>query len=145
MNSSISWDGTLCSPLKVKRRFGRTCRQGRKIGQARNEHETGSEQLAYPSTLKMEAVCSSEMSVEFQQTGMPLGGVTRLENRCVKWRGSSQMTAMHGRVTESRSHEHVVCPVRPVQRSRCISSGSRGRCSAKLFLDWMRPSVASVV
>jgi hypothetical protein len=40
--SSLFWDITQCSPLKVNRRFGGTCRlhfQGRRISQARNQHE----------------------------------------------------------------------------------------------------------
>jgi hypothetical protein len=39
LKSSIFWDITPCSPLKVNRRFGGTCRlhiQGRRISQARN-------------------------------------------------------------------------------------------------------------
>jgi hypothetical protein len=44
--SSIFWDITLCSSLKVNQRFGGTCRlhvQDR-ISQARNRHEAGSKQ-----------------------------------------------------------------------------------------------------
>jgi hypothetical protein len=43
MKSSISWDITPCSPLKVCRRFGRTCRlhlQGRRMSRARNQSES---------------------------------------------------------------------------------------------------------
>jgi hypothetical protein len=43
MKSSIFWDITMCSPLKVNRRFGRICRlhlEGRRIGQTRNQHES---------------------------------------------------------------------------------------------------------
>jgi hypothetical protein len=42
MKSSILWDITLRSPLKVNQRFGGTCHlhlQGRRIGQARNQYE----------------------------------------------------------------------------------------------------------
>jgi hypothetical protein len=37
------WDTTLCSPLKINRRFGtcRLCLQGRRISQARNQCEKG--------------------------------------------------------------------------------------------------------
>jgi hypothetical protein len=59
-----------CSPLKVNRRLGESCRlhlQGRRIGQARNQLEVGSKQ-AYSSTLKMESTCYSEASVDFQRT-----------------------------------------------------------------------------
>jgi hypothetical protein len=58
----------MCSPLKLNWHFGETCRlhlQGRRISQARNQRESGSKQR---STLKMEATCSSEMSVDFQRT-----------------------------------------------------------------------------
>jgi hypothetical protein len=74
MNSSVFWDITPCSPLKVNRRFGGTCRlhlQGPRINHARNQHEAGSKQvscLTYSSTLKMEAICSSETLVDFQRT-----------------------------------------------------------------------------
>jgi hypothetical protein len=43
MKSSIFWDITPCSPLKVNRSFGGTCRfhlQGRKISLARNQRES---------------------------------------------------------------------------------------------------------
>jgi hypothetical protein len=42
MPSTVFWDITLCSPLKVNRRFGGTHRlhlQGRRISRARNQHE----------------------------------------------------------------------------------------------------------
>jgi hypothetical protein len=63
-----------CSPLKANHRFRRTCPQyvlciG--ISQARNPHEAGSTLvscLAYSLTLKTEASCSTEMSVDFQRT-----------------------------------------------------------------------------
>jgi hypothetical protein len=43
IKSSIFWKTTLCSSLKVNRRFGGTCHlhiQGRKISQARNQRES---------------------------------------------------------------------------------------------------------
>jgi hypothetical protein len=67
---SIFCDITLCSPLKVNRRFGETCPlylQGRRKSQARNQSLLTASCLAYLSTLKMEATCSSERSVDFQQ------------------------------------------------------------------------------
>jgi hypothetical protein len=85
MNSSISWDITPCSPLKVNRRFGGTCRfhfQNR-ISQETSVKAGGKEShlslclpaaftlvscLAYSSTLKMEVTCFSETSVDFQRT-----------------------------------------------------------------------------
>jgi hypothetical protein len=78
MKSSVFWDITLCSPLKVNRPFGGTYRlhrQGRKICQARNQRESRWKPvftlvscLAYPSTLEMEATCSSETSIDLQLT-----------------------------------------------------------------------------
>jgi hypothetical protein len=50
LKSTIFWDITPCSPLKVNRRFGGTSRS------------------SSDSTLKMEAICFSEMLVDFQQT-----------------------------------------------------------------------------
>jgi hypothetical protein len=74
--SSIFWDITPCSQLKVNRRFGGTYRlslQSRRICQARNQESlphvfTLVSCLAYSSTLKMEATCSSETLVDFQLT-----------------------------------------------------------------------------
>jgi hypothetical protein len=43
MKSSIFWDITPCSPLKVNRRFGGTCRlhlQSRRISRTRNQRES---------------------------------------------------------------------------------------------------------
>jgi hypothetical protein len=80
MKSTIFLDITPCSPLKVNRRFAGTYRlhlQGRGISRERNQHErrwqaepasTLISCSAYSSTLKMEAICSSETSVDFQQT-----------------------------------------------------------------------------
>jgi hypothetical protein len=74
--STIVRDITPCSPLKVNRRFGGTYRlhlQGRKLSQPRNQlclpHDfTLFSCSFYSSALKMEAMCSSETSVGFQQT-----------------------------------------------------------------------------
>jgi hypothetical protein len=44
LKSTIFWDITPCSPLKVNRRFGGTCRlhlQGRRMRQVRNHREAG--------------------------------------------------------------------------------------------------------
>jgi hypothetical protein len=80
--SSVFWDIRAYTPLKVNRNYGGTCRlhpQGRRISQARNQHEVGSMQalltayfmlvscLAY-SAPKMKATYSSETSVSFQRT-----------------------------------------------------------------------------
>jgi hypothetical protein len=72
MKSPIFWDITPCSPLKMNQRFGRTSRlhlQGRRTSQA-NQYEAGTmlvSCLVYSSTLKMEAICFSETSVDFQR------------------------------------------------------------------------------
>jgi hypothetical protein len=94
MKSCIFWDITPCSPFKVNRRFGGTYRhrQGRRISHARNQRKSrwqaglcsaGAKNkpnkkpgctitlvscLAYSSTLKMEATCSSETSIDFRRT-----------------------------------------------------------------------------
>jgi hypothetical protein len=62
MKSSIFWDITPCSPLKADRLFGGIYRLH--LQQA----FTLVSYLAYSSTLKMEAICSSEISVGFQRT-----------------------------------------------------------------------------
>jgi hypothetical protein len=73
MKSSIFWDITLCSPLKAKWCFGGTCHlhlEGWRINQARSELCCFMlvSYLAYSSTSKMAATCSSEMLLEFQRT-----------------------------------------------------------------------------
>jgi hypothetical protein len=79
LKSTIFCDITPCSPLKVNRRFGGTYRlnlQGRRMSRARNQRESrykaGAFTLVscstYYSTLKMEAIRSSETSVDFQRT-----------------------------------------------------------------------------
>jgi hypothetical protein len=50
MKCTIFWDITPCSPSKVNRRFGGTCRfhfQSQRIRKARNQHEAGSKQEYY--------------------------------------------------------------------------------------------------
>jgi hypothetical protein len=67
---STFWDIMRCSLLKVNRRFGGICYlhlQGIEISQARNQREAGSFTLV-SAILKMEATCSSEISVNFQWT-----------------------------------------------------------------------------
>jgi hypothetical protein len=64
IKSSIFWDITPCSPLSVNRRFGGTYRlhlQGRRIRRARNQCESRWQ-------AELEAMCSSETSVDFQRT-----------------------------------------------------------------------------
>jgi hypothetical protein len=73
MRSSIFWDITPCSPLKVNRRFGGTHRlhlQGR-TNRAKKpawKQVASRSCSAYSSTLKMEAICSSETSVGSRRT-----------------------------------------------------------------------------
>jgi hypothetical protein len=83
MMSSIFWDITPCSPMKVDRRFGGTCRShfhGRRVNQELSQQEAGRNRvlfaahfmlfsrLAYYSTLETEATCSTETSADFHRT-----------------------------------------------------------------------------
>jgi hypothetical protein len=78
MKSSIFWDITPYSPLKVNQRFGGTCRlhlQDRRISLARNYREIRwqAELLFFARVgtflrLFLEPICSSETSVGFQRT-----------------------------------------------------------------------------
>jgi hypothetical protein len=65
MKSIIFWNITPCSPLRVNRRFGGTYRLHLQAPLATCFHAGF---LAYFSTLKMEAICSSEKSVGSQLT-----------------------------------------------------------------------------
>jgi hypothetical protein len=97
MKSSIIWDITPCSPLKVDWRFGRTCRLHLRSSECYFfilvsclaypstlkfpawltlrpwsfllglPFDPEVSCLVYSSTLKMEATCSSEISVDFQR------------------------------------------------------------------------------
>jgi hypothetical protein len=64
MNNPIFWDITLCSPLKINRRFGGTDRRAFFLQPAFTLVSCS----AYSSTLKMGAICSSEISFDFQRT-----------------------------------------------------------------------------
>jgi hypothetical protein len=83
MKSFIVWCITPCSLFKVNRCFGGIYRlhlQGRRISRARNQSQSMIWELCLPpafrlvscstysSTLKMEAICSSETSVETRRT-----------------------------------------------------------------------------
>jgi hypothetical protein len=59
MKTSVVWDITPSSPVRLNRRFGWICHhlQGQRISQARNQHEAGSN-----------ATCSSVKSVGFHRT-----------------------------------------------------------------------------
>jgi hypothetical protein len=88
LKSSFFWDITPCCSLKTSQYFEVTCHfhlQSWRVIQARNQPEGGSRQssgrlsllpascwylassLAYFSTMKMEATCSSKISVGFQR------------------------------------------------------------------------------
>jgi hypothetical protein len=63
MNSSVFWETTPCSPLRVNRNFGGTCRlhlQVRRISQSIILASC----LVYSSSLK---TCSSKISVDLQR------------------------------------------------------------------------------
>jgi hypothetical protein len=73
IKSSIFWDISLCCPLKVNLRFGRTYRlhlHSRRISRARSHllSRWCLVQLNIRPLIKQEAACSSETSVEFQRT-----------------------------------------------------------------------------
>jgi hypothetical protein len=76
MKIYIFWGITLCSPLKVNRRFGGTCRlhlQGLRLNEARHQallvtcFQAGF-LLGLFFELEMEAICSCETSTDFQRT-----------------------------------------------------------------------------
>jgi hypothetical protein len=77
----IFWDTATCSPMKVNRRFGGTCRlfSVEKKAKQETKHESGSNEnsgdtfmlvtcLANSLTVKMYAIYSSETSVYYQRT-----------------------------------------------------------------------------
>jgi hypothetical protein len=72
--SSVFWDLMPCSLLKVTGRLGGTCHlhvQQREAGSKQSKLATCFTVvsfLAYSWTLKMEAICSSETSFDFQRT-----------------------------------------------------------------------------
>jgi hypothetical protein len=77
MKYSFFCDITPCSPWKVNKYFGGNCRhhlKGRRRSEARNRLKQVTSKvlliscLVYSSTLKIEATCSSEMSVYFWLT-----------------------------------------------------------------------------
>jgi hypothetical protein len=77
MKTTVFWDTTPCSALKVNGSFGGKYRfhlQGRRISSARYQRESLSPDFtivscfAYPPNLKMKTTCSSETSVDFQRT-----------------------------------------------------------------------------
>jgi hypothetical protein len=73
-SSSVFWDVTPRSLLKVSHRSRGTCRlhlHCQRISQTRNQSESRWQPelgLAYSSTLKMEVTCPSEMSADFRRT-----------------------------------------------------------------------------
>jgi hypothetical protein len=88
LKSYIFCDKTPCSPLKVNRRFGRTCRlhlQGRRIRQARNQREAGSKQgknlfvlrlgtdsIFFPGLMNFETgICPVHLSLQLMTINAP--------------------------------------------------------------------------
>jgi hypothetical protein len=77
--SSVIWDIMPCSPFKVNRRFGWTCRphlQAQRISEQRLQallvtYYHAFFCVAFSFTLKMEAKCSSETLVYSQGTAPP--------------------------------------------------------------------------
>jgi hypothetical protein len=67
MKSTIFWDTMPCSPLKVNWHFGETYRLHLQCRISWATYQRESRWQAY-STLKMETICSSETSVDFQRT-----------------------------------------------------------------------------
>jgi hypothetical protein len=69
MKSIILWDMMPCSPLSVNRRFGGTYRlhlQGRRNKLRKKNSKHVAELISL--TLRMEAICSAEKSVDTQRT-----------------------------------------------------------------------------
>jgi hypothetical protein len=95
MNSFVFWDITPCSLLKARWYFGGTFTlhlQGRRINQSRNRHESRLTNrvssiivtcLTYSLTLKMEAIYSSETSVDCQQATRHYIITLRLSTLCM--------------------------------------------------------------
>jgi hypothetical protein len=99
MKSPVFWDITRCSPFKIHQSFGGTgC-----IHLA--THFMLVPFLAYSSTLRVEATCSSEMSVDFQWTTLRYIA----EDRTLEFYSVSQTREPSCRVgdTESRRMRFV--------------------------------------
>jgi hypothetical protein len=73
-NGTVFWDTTPCIPFKVNRRFGATYHlrfQGQSISQERHPRQSSVSHLTLVSCSaysSMEAICSSETTVDFQRT-----------------------------------------------------------------------------
>jgi hypothetical protein len=65
LKSTIFWDITPCSPFSVNRRFGGPYRRQRRGRKNKLSKKPGLKQVV---SLKMEAICSSETSVDTQRT-----------------------------------------------------------------------------
>jgi hypothetical protein len=130
-----------CSPLKVNRRFrGTFCLhlQDQRKSQARSQHEVGSKQscmlvsyLAYSSTVKTEATCSSETSVDFQRT---------------IWRYIVEDRTLHNHCCENFKSCAVLCLHRDLSGSS-LRSKAAGGWSWHIYLllkcgmhEWLFPS-----
>jgi hypothetical protein len=68
----MSWEkGPILCLLKVSRHFGgkyHSYVQGQRISQTINQRESRQQSCSTYSSLKMEAICSSEMLIDIQQT-----------------------------------------------------------------------------
>jgi hypothetical protein len=95
----VFWDITLCSPLKINRRFGETCVQAKE--------ETSIKQVASRALIpvglffdtEMKMTCSFETSVEFQWTKrryIPDDG-TLLDHRCENHNSCTSCRFWHSR------------------------------------------------
>jgi hypothetical protein len=91
------WNIIPCSPARVSRRSGATCclrPHGRRISQSRNQYEAEMGVacfklvtcLVYSSTMKMEAICSSDTSVDCHLTTRCYTAGDRIDrnHRCEK-------------------------------------------------------------
>jgi hypothetical protein len=106
MESSIFWDITPCSPFKISRWFGWTCRlqlQGRRISQARDQCESRwqAEDLAFrlvsrstcTLTLMMGAIYSPQTSVDIQRTALrhiPEDGTLMISSSSLRGHGNTE-------------------------------------------------------
>jgi hypothetical protein len=114
MKSTIFQDITLCSLLKVNRHFRRTCRphlNGRRIRGARNQNGRRWQAepcSAYSSTLKMEAICFSETSVDFQRTTWHyIPEDSTLDQRIICFYGTQTFITMIAKSEMSNTGRHL--------------------------------------
>jgi hypothetical protein len=156
MKSSVFWDITPCSPLKVNRSFGWTYRK---------QSLLFASLWFLSSTLKMEATCSSETSFYFRRTTRPYSPeyktlgiglfVGRIKIRVMsEWmrRGKENNMVLKGVVCEGRLGQIMAEWLNRRQRESCEGDGGRseqvngiryrkpGTGSTSLFLPPAAPS-----